>query len=522
MVLPRANPTKSYWIEAADSPLRHLRSTEKLPETADVVIIGGGYSGATTAYWLDKYTRSHGTQPSMVILEARDICGGATGRNGGQLRPHAYSRYPIWAERFGAATAMDLIRHEMAHLPAFEQLAAEEGIAEEICLRFGETFDAAMTEEAWTRLKGALEAMRRDHGDDNEVVQACRVIADAAEAQDFSQMKGALAAIVHPAGQVWPYKFVHAILRIVLARGNLNVQADTPVVQVAERDADGWIQVRTERGDVRARAVVHATNAWASHLLPEFAKLVLPEKSTLAAVRAPAGFVKHTGAQHWDATVNNYHLQLPAPYNAVILGGGRQYLVHRPSDCVLRDDDDQLIPGADEFFGSWPSSDVLGWPGSATQTPLESQGGCWVGVETTSADGFPFVGAAPSHAGQWVAAGFAGHGMPRILLSTSSIALSILDSLGLDHSQPSGVAQLPLPKPFVATQERIDRLQSTDVEGIRTRFTSSCQQSSVKPFCNDDRSRPSRKQSSAMTSCNESWVKGGPTVPHVESISLRV
>lgn len=82
MVLPRANPTKSYWIEAADSPLRHLRSTEKLPETADVVIIGGGYSGATTAYWLDKYTRSHGTQPSMVILEARDICGGATGRNG--------------------------------------------------------------------------------------------------------------------------------------------------------------------------------------------------------------------------------------------------------------------------------------------------------------------------------------------------------------------------------------------------------------------------------------------------------
>lgn len=118
------------------------------------------------------------------------------------MRPHAYSRYPIWAERFGAATAMDLIRHEMAHLPAFEQLAAEEGIAEEICLKFGETFDAAMTEEAWTRLKGALDAMRRDHGDDNEVVQACRVIADAAEAQDFSQMKGALAAIVHPAGQV--------------------------------------------------------------------------------------------------------------------------------------------------------------------------------------------------------------------------------------------------------------------------------------------------------------------------------
>lgn len=82
MVLPGANPTKSYWIEAAKSALRDLRSTEKLPETADVVIIGGGYTGAATAYWLDRYTRGHAKQPSMVLLDARDICGGATGRNG--------------------------------------------------------------------------------------------------------------------------------------------------------------------------------------------------------------------------------------------------------------------------------------------------------------------------------------------------------------------------------------------------------------------------------------------------------
>lgn len=82
MVLPSANPTKSYWIEAAGSPLRDLRSTPGLPATADVVIVGGGYSGATTAYWLDKYTRGHAKQPSMVLLEARDMCGGATGRNG--------------------------------------------------------------------------------------------------------------------------------------------------------------------------------------------------------------------------------------------------------------------------------------------------------------------------------------------------------------------------------------------------------------------------------------------------------
>lgn len=97
---------------------------------------------------------------------------------------------------------MELIAHEMAHLPAFRNLAEEEGIVEEICLKFGETFDAAMTNEAWTRLKGALEAMRRDHGDDHHIVKVCRVIEDAHDAEEFTQMKGALAAVVHPAGQM--------------------------------------------------------------------------------------------------------------------------------------------------------------------------------------------------------------------------------------------------------------------------------------------------------------------------------
>lgn len=54
MVLPIENPTKSYWIEAAESPLRNFRSSDKLPEETDVAIIGSGYAGASTAYWVHK------------------------------------------------------------------------------------------------------------------------------------------------------------------------------------------------------------------------------------------------------------------------------------------------------------------------------------------------------------------------------------------------------------------------------------------------------------------------------------
>lgn len=97
---------------------------------------------------------------------------------------------------------------------------------------------------------------------------------------------------------------MHALLRILLQSGNLNLQAETPVTRVSGRNAEGWITVTTARGSIRARAVVHTTNRWASHLLPEFTKLILPLRGPVSAIKAPPGFLKRTGAQHWDAVCN--------------------------------------------------------------------------------------------------------------------------------------------------------------------------------------------------------------------------
>lgn len=210
----------------------------------------------------------------------------------------------------------------MAHLPAFHELLTEEGIIEEVCFKTGETFDAAMSEVAWKRLKGAYEAMKRDHGADGEVIRDCRLIEDPSAAEEFTQMKGCIGAVVHPAGQMyvknslgpgkhqltcfssWPYKFVHALLRIVHETGLLNLQANTTVTGVSDRDVNGLLTVKTSRGNIRTKTIVHATNAWASSLLPEFGNLIFPGRGTLAAIKAPVGYIKHTGAQHWDNVVN--------------------------------------------------------------------------------------------------------------------------------------------------------------------------------------------------------------------------
>ncbi|EFX05502.1 FAD dependent oxidoreductase superfamily [Grosmannia clavigera kw1407] len=492
MVLPIDNPTKSYWIEAAASPLRSFQSAATLPATTDLVIVGSGYTGASAAYWVHKHTAALGTTPQMVMLEARDVCGGATGRNGGQLRPHAYSRYPAWSARFGAAGALALIQHEMAHLAAFRALLDAEGIADETCLRLGETFDAAMTVEAWTRLRGAFDAFVRDHGRDGDIIRECRLIDDPTEAEAFTQMKGCLGAIVHPAGQIWPYKLVHALLRIVLATGRLQLHANTPVASVsAQRDSDGFLTVTTPRGSIRARAVLHATNRWASHLLPEFDRLVFPCLCTVAAVQAPAGFIRNTGAQHWDGEVNNYHNQLPPPYNVIVVGGAKAVCAHYPHAWLRSDDESRQLPGVPSFYKTWPKNDLVDWPALSEETPLglpDDQGGVWTGVESASIDSFPFVGPLPQKPGHFVAAGFAGHGMPRILLSTAHITPLILADLGIDNCPPDLVAPYPpLPPPFVISDDRLSRLQSADAQAQYDASVRAHEESAKKPFCNEPR-----------------------------------
>ena len=79
-ILPVENATLPYWRTQLH-PLDEYRSTEELPSECDIAIIGAGMSGVATAYHLTKGFEN-GQYPSIVLLEARQVCSGATGRNG--------------------------------------------------------------------------------------------------------------------------------------------------------------------------------------------------------------------------------------------------------------------------------------------------------------------------------------------------------------------------------------------------------------------------------------------------------
>lgn len=81
--LPVANATLPFWRTELHE-LDTFRSTEALPSECDILVIGAGYAGVSTLYHL--LDSNYAPNPSkIVMLEAREACSGASGRNGEEV-----------------------------------------------------------------------------------------------------------------------------------------------------------------------------------------------------------------------------------------------------------------------------------------------------------------------------------------------------------------------------------------------------------------------------------------------------
>jgi myosin-crossreactive antigen len=76
--LPTPTSSSSFWHSEPNELLIGHRTTEQLPAEADIVIVGSGITGTSVARYLSEDERAKGK--SIVLLEAREACWGATGR----------------------------------------------------------------------------------------------------------------------------------------------------------------------------------------------------------------------------------------------------------------------------------------------------------------------------------------------------------------------------------------------------------------------------------------------------------
>src|ERR1700724_1982498 len=157
------NGEVSWWWRALGGfPAR--RPSLPGPQEADVCIVGAGYTGLWTAYYLK------GTRPDLrvVVLEAAFAGFGASGRNGGWVTaalPGSRARYA--AHPRGAQGVRDLERHLRETVDEGGRVCAAEGI--DAGLVKGGTLSVATSAAQDARLRQHLASERSWDGDANLV-----------------------------------------------------------------------------------------------------------------------------------------------------------------------------------------------------------------------------------------------------------------------------------------------------------------------------------------------------------------
>jgi glycine/D-amino acid oxidase-like deaminating enzyme len=240
---------RSWWLREA---LAHETGPECPALTADinadVVIVGGGFTGLWTAYFLSEAKPDLG----IVVLE-QDICGGGpSGRNGG-FASGWWDELDGLVALYGAEAAVKACRAISESISSIGQFCWTNGIGAWF-KRAGYMY--AITADAHERLCEEMVALAREVGAPEELQELTPAEVRARCASPA--FRGG--AFMRDGASVQPGLLVRGLRRVVMERG-VTIHEGTKVTGL---EAGPPAVVSTPHGTVRAKSVVLALNAWAT------------------------------------------------------------------------------------------------------------------------------------------------------------------------------------------------------------------------------------------------------------------
>jgi gamma-glutamylputrescine oxidase len=341
--------TVSYWL---DEPAEPLPSAE-LGGRADVVVVGGGITGCSCALALAE------AGLSVRLFEAREIAGGASGRNGGFALRGGAAPYPVLADSIGGDATASLWRWTEEELAVLADFA-------------GDAF----------RQTGSLR-LAADEEERDELREEYEALVEAGFAAEWREdlpppLAGRYpAALFHPPdGVLQPARLVRGLARRA-AEAGVEIHEHTRIGSVAEAGAD---------------AVVVATDGYPSGLLGELEGLIVPTRGQVIATEPIDELlfeIPHYGRHGFDY----WHQRLDG---RIVAGGFRD--VSLDTEFTADEVTTRVVQTALERF----VEEHVGRPVRVDYR--------WAGIFGMVFDFLPVVGRVPSSDGLWVAGGYSGHG----------------------------------------------------------------------------------------------------------------
>lgn len=364
------------------------RLSKDVLANVDVAIIGGGIAGLSVA----RQCILHGLRP--CVIEARDLCAGATGRNAGFAMTGLAEPYAILIDRFGRETAKAIWLSSQANLREIVALCADESIDCELV-------PCGSVVAAWT-------LQERD-----ELLASQKILVD--DGFDATWLHGSSLAdklgsdryhggiFVAQDHGIHPVKFVQGLAEYVRRNGGL-IFEQHEVRRFA--DQGDHVTIDTARGSFVSQKLVLSTNAYTQNIHAVLGAKVLPVRGQVLCTE-PVPPLIH--ALIYTDEGFQYARQLPD--GRVVAGGWRR-------DFALTEVGlgDQITEGVQGGIESWLGE---AWP-ALRDVAISHR---WSGTMGFSPDGLPLVGKLSRNVAYGV--GFTGHGLGFSLV----VAKAVMDTV---------------------------------------------------------------------------------------------
>lgn len=376
----------------------------------DVVIIGGGYAGLSTAYHLQQQNCQ------AIILEQGKIGGGASGRNGGQILIGYKDSIPSIAKKWGMEQAKEMLQLSLDSIALTAELIEKHNL-DCAFTRSGHVV-AAYKESHVEYFKQEQEIMKQDFNYEFDVI-------------DREGLRDELKTEFYHGGAVdqnscsfHPLNYALGLAGIVEERGGA-IYEDSEALRIHREN--NKVIVTTEEGKVVADEIVVVTNGYTTEIHPKIYQSVIPVESIMIATESLDKELVESLIPNNRVAYDSKHLLYyfrRTPDHRIAFGGSGRATTKSDAKRLF----DDLQAGMINVFPE------------IKNIPVEYR---WSGKVGFTRQMLPFIGQLED--GTYSAFGCAGHGAAMTTLLGKLIAFNILDK----QREKTALEKIPLKRiPF--------------------------------------------------------------------------